>query len=277
MKFDGKILVIGCGAVSQCALPLLLELVDVPEKNITIMDTLDNRRYIKKILARGARYIRAQVVKENYVRLFEKYVGPGDMIIDLAYDIDCCAILQWCRDQQVLYVNASVELWHPYRGAEGKHPTELTLYARHMAIREMMGTWPDNKGATAVLDHGANPGLVSHFTKQALIDIAKKILHEKPTDSRKTNLEKALQNENFAVLAQLEEVKVIHISERDTQITTKPKEVNEFVNTWSIVGFHEEGVAPAELGWGTHERYTPKGAMFHKKACAINFVSEPKE
>jgi len=65
-------------------------------------------------------------------------------------------------------------------------------------------------------------------------------------------------------LAQVEGVKVIHISERDTQITNKPKEVNEFVNTWSIEGFFEEGVAPAELGWGTHEKYLPRNAFTHK-------------
>jgi len=63
----------------------------------------------------------------------------------------------------------------------------------------------------------------------------------------------------------LEGVKVIHISERDTQITDKPKQVNEFVNTWSIEGFYEEGIAPAELGWGTHERLIPHNAFFHKE------------
>ena len=59
-------------------------------------------------------------------------------------------------------------------------------------------------------------------------------------------------------------VKAIHISELDTQITNEPKKQNEFVNTWSIEGLFEEAVAPVELGWGTHERYVPKGAYFHK-------------
>ena len=40
-------------------------------------------------------------------------------------------------------------------------------------------------------------------------------------------------------------------------------QVNEFVNTWSIEGFREEGVAPAEMGWGTHERRLPAGAHAH--------------
>jgi homospermidine synthase len=58
-------------------------------------------------------------------------------------------------------------------------------------------------------------------------------------------------------------VKVIHISERDTQITNRPKDVNEFVNTWSVEGFFEEGTAPTEMGWGTHELALPPGARLH--------------
>jgi len=53
---------------------------------------------------------------------------------------------------------------------------------------------------------------------------------------------------------------VVHISERDTQVSNIPKAGDEFVNTWSIEGFYEEGTAPAELGWGTHERRLPKHA-----------------
>ena len=42
-------------------------------------------------------------------------------------------------------------------------------------------------------------------------------------------------------------------------IATAPKRVDEFVNTWSVEGFYEEGIAPSELGWGTHERWLPPG------------------
>ncbi len=265
MKFQGKILVIGCGSVSQCALPLILKLIGASPKKITIMDPVDNRARVKSVLDQGVDYVFERIVKDNYKTLLSKYVGSGDLVIDLAYDIDCCAILQWCHDNNVLYINTSVELWHPYQGAEGKLAAELTLYAGHMAMQKTMKSWKNPKGATVIMDHGANPGLVSHFTKQALIEIAEKILEKKSKDLRKTKLEMALRDQNFPYLAQLEGVKTIHISERDTQITNRPKEVNEFVNTWSIIGFYEEGVAPAELGWGTHERYIPKGAMFHKE------------
>ena len=129
-----------------------------------------------------------------------------------------------------MYVNTSVELWDPYDGAENKHPSERTLYVRHMAIRNMVKKWK-TKGATAVLEHGANPGLVSHFTKVGLIDIANKLIKEKPKNKRISAVKKAVELKDYAMLSMLLGVKVIHISERDTQITNKPKEVNEFVKT----------------------------------------------
>jgi len=44
-----------------------------------------------------------------------------------------------------------------------------------------------------------------------------------------------------------------------------PKEVDEFVNTWSIEGFREEGTTTAEMGWGTHEKQLPAFAYRHKE------------
>jgi len=57
--------------------------------------------------------------------------------------------------------------------------------------------------------------------------------------------------------------KVIHCSERDIQITDQPKQVNEFVNTWSVEGFREEGTTTAEMGWGIHEKQLPAFAFGH--------------
>jgi homospermidine synthase len=58
-------------------------------------------------------------------------------------------------------------------------------------------------------------------------------------------------------------VRVILIAERDTQVASIPKQVGEFVNTWSIDGFVGEGSQPAELGWGTHERAFPADGARH--------------
>ena len=47
----------------------------------------------------------------------------------------------------------------------------------------------------------------------------------------------------------------------------RPKQVGEFVNTWSIDGFVGEGRQPAELGWGTHEKAIPADGHRHEFGC----------
>jgi homospermidine synthase len=69
-----------------------------------------------------------------------------------------------------------------------------------------------------------------------------------------------IRKNDFAALAMETGIKVIHCSERDTQISRSPKKVNEFVGTWCIEGLREEGTAPAEIGWGTHEKELPDQA-----------------
>ena len=264
INFYKKVLFVGYGSVAQCALPMLLKLVKVRPGNITVLDFEDKRRELAPWLKKGVKFVRGRVTPENMAPLLSRYLAPGDLLIDLAWNIGATDILQWCHDRGVLYVNTSTELWDPYAGAEGKHPTERTLYVRHMALRRMTARWK-TPGPTAVIEHGANPGLISHFTKKGLIDIAEKLLAEKKVKgARSEMLRELVRGRVFNELAQALGVKVIHISERDTQISSRPKRVGEFVNTWSVEGFREEGVTTSELGWGTHEKELPPLAYRHK-------------
>jgi homospermidine synthase len=258
----GRVLVLGCGSVSQCTLPLLVSVNGIEPARVTVLDMVDNRERIADLLAQGVAYDQHELTRENLFESLAARLGPGDVLVDLAWNIDACTILQWCHDHGVRYLNTSVEVWDPYEGAAGTSPLERTLYVRHLAIRRMAAAW-DRPGPTAVLEHGANPGLVSHFTKRALTEIGPRVLSAGKGGSHAGAIEAALGAADHAALARALDVKVIHISERDTQISNRPKEVDEFVNTWSVDGFYEEGIAPAELGWGTHERRLPPGALVH--------------
>jgi homospermidine synthase len=263
IRFNKKVVFVGYGAVAQCTLPILLKHIKVPASNITVIDFENRRGALKNWIAKGVHFVRDRVRQDNLGSLLGRFLGPGDVLIDLAWNIECTDILQWCHDRGVLYVNTSVELWDPYAGAESKHPTERTLYWRHMRIRKMTGGWKE-PGPTAVLEHGANPGLISHFTKQGLLDIAEKSLIDKKVAGKDAEELRQLARERaFNRLAMKLGVKVIHCSERDTQITDMPKQVDEFVNTWSVEGFREEGTTTAEMGWGTHEKELPAHAFEH--------------
>ncbi len=262
IEFKHKVLFVGYGAVAECTLPILFKHLKVPAKNVTVMDFENRAAKLKPWTAKGVRFVRDRVTEENMGRLLAKHVGPGDLLIDLAWNIDALEILQWCRDHGVMYINTSTELWDPYK--TGGHPTEKTLYWRHMNLRRMTAKWK-GPGATAVIEHGANPGLISHFVKQGLIDIGRRTLADRRAKGAAAErLQELIRTQQFNHLARALGVKVIHCSERDTQITNVPKQVDEFVNTWSIEGFREEGTTTAEMGWGTHEKTLPKHAFQHR-------------
>lgn len=268
-----RLLVIGYGSVSQCTLPLLIDyfLLKSYVGSITIIDVIDQKARIEKFSKKYSqvKFQQDEITKENYASVLGKYLSNGDILLDLAVNLETRCLLKWCNEHDVCFVNTSVELWEPFGEANKNDPCLLTLYYRQMQLIQMQkdSSWKKN-GATAILDHGCNPGLVSHFVKRALIDMAQYVLDQKQSIigiEEKSNLEYALREKDYPQLAYLLDIKTIHISERDTQITNKPKEVNEFVNTWSIEGLAEESCAPAEMGWGTHEKLIPHDACFHKE------------
>lgn len=257
MRFKNKVLMIGYGSVAKCALPILLKHIDIPCKNITIIDFVDKRKELQPWIKKGVKYYQERISPINITQLLSKHVSAGGMIIDLSWNIECLDMLAWCHDNKVLYINTSVEEWDPYVNIHKKSPFQKSLYCKQMQIRDMVSRWT-NGCITAVLDHGANPGLISHFTKKGLIDIAVKSINDKTVSRQQAaNLGRLMQEKNFGRLAMALGVKVIHVSERDTQISCVPKALDEFVGTWSIEGLREEGISPAELGWGMHEKEIP--------------------
>lgn len=265
IEFKKRVLFVGYGAVAQCTLPILLKYVHVPPQNITVIDFEDRAAQMKPWTDQGVKFVRDRVAPDNMGQVLGKYLSAGDVLIDLAWNIDCGEIVQWCHDHGILYLNTSVEVWDPYDRKLYEHPTQRTLYHRHMNLRRRKESWSD-PGPTAVLEHGANPGLISHFTKMGLIDIAERLIDDKKAiGAAADELRQLITNRTFNELAMKLGVKVIHCSERDTQITDKPKQVDEFVNTWSVEGFREEGTTTAEMGWGTHEKELPPFAFEHKE------------
>jgi homospermidine synthase len=260
IKFNKKILIIGYGSVSRCTLPIFLKHIDAPYKNITIIDFEDKRKDLKKWTAKGIRFSREKITPSTLNKILPRHLESGGLLVDLSWNIECGEMLRWCHEHKVLYINTSVEEWDSLGDIFKKSPFEKSLYFRQMKLRKLTNNW-NKDSTTAVVDHGANPGLISHFTKQGLVDIAQRLIRDKKvTLSEGKRLMQLSEDRDFARLAMKLGVRVIHCSERDTQITNKPKRVNEFVGTWSIEGLREEGTAPAEMGWGTHEKQLPKNA-----------------
>src|SRR5207245_11176023 len=138
-------------------------------------------------------------------------------------DVSSVALIEFCQEMGALYLDTCIEPWPGGYTDPNLPPAARSNYALResaLALRQGYPQW-----STAVLTHGANPGLVSHFVKQALIDLAENAASGDGHPRDRTD---------WARLAERLGIKVIHIAERDTQVSTIPKEPGEFVNTWSI-------------------------------------------
>ena len=140
-----RVLVLGCGSVAQCTVPLLIRVLGIAPEAITIVDFVDNRARVAEQLELGVHYEIDRVTPENIDSFLSARVGHGDLLVDLAWNIDNPTILRWCRDHGVRYLNTSVEVWDPYDDMASTHPLDRTLYVRHMDLRRMIAAWGDNK------------------------------------------------------------------------------------------------------------------------------------
>lgn len=265
--FEGRILLLGSGSVSRCFQMLLMREGDVDCSRLTVLDRRSLGAVRVPTLDAGARFVEHRLTPENLAPTLERHLAPGDLLVNLTCSVSSQDLIGWCHDHGVLYVDTSVEVWDPDESVV-ENVADDTLYRRHHDLRQMAEGWSD-KAPTAVVEHGANPGLVNHWVKRGLLELGEILLvtddpRVQMDANRRQRITDMLAAEDFARLAMETGTKVIQISERDTQISTQPKEVGEFVNTWSIDGFHEEGVAPAELGWGTHERRLPELGRTHE-------------
>jgi homospermidine synthase len=250
VAFSGHLVIVGFGSIGQGVLPLLLRHLKIDPDQITII-TAEQRG--QDVAAEyGIRFHQTALTRGNYRALLESHLGAGDFLLNVSVDVSSVALIELCQRKGALYLDTCIEPWPGGYTDPGLPPSARSNYVLRESALALRSRYP--RGATAVLTHGANPGIVSHFVKQALIDLARGASLDSVIPATRVE---------WARLAERLGVKVIHIAERDTQVATTPKQPGEFVNTWSIDGFVSEGSQPAELGWGTHERHFPADGRRH--------------
>jgi homospermidine synthase len=193
--------------------------------------------------------------------------GGQGFCVNLSVDTGSVDLMRLCRKLGALYVDTVIEPWLGFYFDASKDNADRTNYALRETLVAEKHKHPG--GTTAVSTCGANPGMVSWFVKQALVNLANDL-------GLKFTIPNANDREGWAKLMKKAGVKGVHIAERDTQRAKKPKPLNVFWNTWSVEGFISEGLQPAELGWGTHEKWMPKNARKHKHGSkAAIYLEQP--
>ena len=277
---DKRIFQIGLGGIGGNILEFYTRHLTFKSGNIIACDKQKNvcDEFIGKY--DGVKIHNINVIKQNYKEVYSRFLRRGDMLVDLGYYVDTSDTIKWCKDNGVCFVNAAVEEWENTSSNNLQYPKNdartYTLYHRQMLIQEETKDWKNT--STAILTIGANPGVVSYLSKIGMVHW---VNYLKKINSKWEGLNKALRiintkPINYPELSKLLNIQVIQIAEKDTLRQSIPRKQGEFICTWSPQGFIEEGIATAELGWGTHETMTEKeGALGYKKGPR-NQVCFPK-
>jgi homospermidine synthase len=264
-RISGPIVMIGFGSIGKATLPLLERHFEFDKSRFVIIDPNDSGELAKK---HGVRFIKEAVTRENYREFLPPLLTAGEgqgFCVNLSVDTSSVDIMKLCREVGSLYLDTVVEPWLGFYYDKSVGPEARSNYALRETL--LAAKRAARGGPTAVSTCGANPGMVSWFVKQAMLDIAR---------DTNTQFDAPKSREDWARLAQKLGIKGIHVAERDTQRSKNPKPMNLFVNTWSVEGFISEGMQPAELGWGTHEKWMPANGRKHATGCqAAIYLLQP--
>ncbi|NWL77244.1 homospermidine synthase [Pseudomonas taiwanensis] len=261
--FDGRLVMIGFGCIGRGVLPLLLRHIDMQPGQLLVISPDEEDATVAAGFQVPFKVLR--LTEENHRAELDSLLGAGDFLLNLSVQVESAALIALCQERGTLYLDTCTEPWAGSYTVPSQSPSERSNYAlRERTLARRRG---DAGGSTALITHGANPGLVSHLLKQALLDLAADLGQPQAAP---------LDRLGWATLAQQLGVRCIHIAERDSQYGSRRKSADEFVNTWSVDGFISEACQPAELGWGSHEKDLPPDGRRHAFGCqAAIYLERP--
>jgi homospermidine synthase len=263
-RLDGPVVMIGFGSIGRGMLPLILRHFEVdPRQIVVVAPNSENDGIIKDA---GAARIDAAISESDFSEVLTPLLSSAagtPFLVNLSVDTSSVAIMRLARELGALYVDTVIEPWAGLYDDPGLPMAERTNYALRKTLLAERAARPG--GMTAVSACGANPGMVSWFVKRALLDVADAVGLEYATPGTRPE---------WAALMRDAGVRGIHIAERDTQHSGRPRPIGTFVNTWSVEGFIAEGLQPAEIGWGTHERWMPTTARLYDDPVAPSIYLE---
>lgn len=238
ISFYGDIYIIGHGAIGSVLLGFIQKTISSYGKIYVI----DGRKFDLE----NVEFINKYVREDNYREIFGN-LKENDLVIDCSIDVCTLDMIKLCQEKHASYVNSSIETWN-YKGCDD--PKKYSLYYKYNELVEYSDSL-DKKYFTALIGSGCNPGMVSIWAKVGLDKI-----NEYYDNSNGRNEPDPIID--YGETAKKLGLETIHISEIDTQTSCKPKQPNEYCNTWSstMEPFYQECIAPVELTWGAHENNT---------------------
>lgn len=243
VKFEGKIVQFGFGAVGKSFYEKVQKEIKFNENNYYVI-TADKSEFNAYINMGGmvANFVESNVSKDNFKEVFEKYLGEGDLLIDFADTVGTKDICKWCAEKNIMYINTGEADWPE---------SWYSILNENLLKNKLKEEYHNNNFVNKypiVLQHGNNPGLVSHFVKAGIEYIVN-------TQFKKNKkLKKLIKDNKFNEAAKYLDIKMIHINDIDLQKINDVYNKDKMYNTWCIDSFFFEMLSESTIDIGTHER-----------------------
>ena len=164
IKFDGRIVQFGFGAVGKSFYEKISKEIRFDENKYFVI-TMDSYEFDAFVNLGGlvSNFLVREVTRDNFKEVFGAILQEGDLLIDFADTVGTKDFCIWCADNNIMYLNTGEADWpdHWYSIFE---ENELKR-----GIREAHQKSDSTNQYPIVLQHGNNPGLVSHFVKAACL------------------------------------------------------------------------------------------------------------
>ena len=248
------IVMAGFGNIAQASLALLRR--EFPHHRLVAFDKLADAAQRRVAESTGVLLQQAEITRGNYRQLLAPWLRDGGYLLNLATELSSVALITLAQEHGAWYLDTCIDPWS-YEPSEDGHGLDTSNYELREQVLQLARQRPVSR--SAIVAHGANPGYVSVLLKVALETMAERCLPQ-PVAPAHTRAD-------FGQLAERLGIRVVQISECDTQVALSTPADDEFRCTWSPAGLLTEALQNAELGWGTHETRLPAGASEHHHGC----------
>ena len=264
IEFENKIVQFGFGAVGKSFFEKVSKEIKF-DKNKYFVISRDKHEYTFFLELGGnmGNFIVADINRENFKKIFSKYLDEGDLLIDFADSVGTKDFIEWCANKNIMYLNTGETDWSD---------NWYNIFDENLKKNELRNQLKQKSNVNKhpiVLQHGNNPGLVSHFVKAGLEYIVKKQF--------KNNKEyhELLKENRFNELAKVLDLKEIHVNDNDYQEIKDKFDEDKLYSTWSVDSFFFEMLSEATAVIGTGEKLDyEKDGFLEFKDLAIDKVGK---
>ncbi len=242
IKFEGRILQFGFGAVGKSFYEKVSKEIKFNENKYYVI-TREKSEFEAFINLGGmvSNFIMAEIGRDNFREVFGSYLEEGDLLIDFADTVGTKDICDWCAENNIMYINTGETDWPDnwysiFKENEKKH-----------LLKEKHKSNPETNKYPILLQHGNNPGLVSHFVKAALEYIVQTQFQ------RNKQLKDLVKQGQFHQVAKALGLKMIHVNDIDLQQVKGDYDEKLLVSTWCTDSFWFEMLSEATANIGPHE------------------------